>query len=163
MSLQRRAADSYGNEPLNWLAAYPTPGASERVTDSDGDGLPDAWEVAHGLDKNSPDGPNGASGDPDGDGFTNLQEYLAGTDPQDAQSRLCIDSLTLIPIGVQLRFAAIAGHTYTVQYRDVLSEGAWQNLAHFGPTNQSSLLETLDTASGNTRERFYRLVTPQVP
>lgn len=54
--------------------------------DIDGDGLPDTWEVANSLNKNdngtigetSPgakDGPNGALGDPDGDGLKNLQEF----------------------------------------------------------------------------------------
>lgn len=55
--------------------------------DSDGDGLPDWWEYAHGLNPFSAVGNDGAAGDPDGDGWTNIQEYLAGTDPRDAVSR----------------------------------------------------------------------------
>ena len=47
--------------------------------DSDADGLPDAWEIAQGLD---PDNPQDAAGDLDGDGANNLDEFLAGTDPQ---------------------------------------------------------------------------------
>ena len=50
--------------------------------DSDFDGLPDGWEVANALDPNSAVGANGASGNPDGDGYTNLQEYLGGSNPQ---------------------------------------------------------------------------------
>ena len=58
----------YGNAILN-------PNA-----DTDGDGIPNGYELAHGLD---PLNPADATADNDGDGFSNLQEYLAGTDPDD--------------------------------------------------------------------------------
>jgi hypothetical protein len=45
--------------------------------DWDGDGLPDDWEIAHGLNPGFDD----ADFDWDGDGLTNLEEYLRGTDP----------------------------------------------------------------------------------
>jgi hypothetical protein len=41
--------------------------------DSDRDGMPDDWEAMRGLDPGSPDD----SGDDDGDGYTNLEEYLS--------------------------------------------------------------------------------------
>jgi hypothetical protein len=49
--------------------------------DRDGDGLPDDWETEHGLDPESAEGDDGADGDPDGDGLTNIEEFAAGTDP----------------------------------------------------------------------------------
>ena len=49
--------------------------------DTDDDGLPDAWEVAYGLDPTSTNTPNGALDDPDGDDLTNTEEYEAGSDP----------------------------------------------------------------------------------
>jgi hypothetical protein len=54
----------------------PAPGTP--CTDSDHDGMPDTWELKYGLNSSSAaDGPV----DLDGDGYTNLEEYLNGTDP----------------------------------------------------------------------------------
>ena len=46
--------------------------------DSDNDQLPDGWEWQYGLDPLSASNNDGAIGDPDGDGFSNLQEYNYG-------------------------------------------------------------------------------------
>jgi len=51
--------------------------------DDDNDGMPDVWEIQHGLD---PLNPFDAAQDKDGDGFSNLTEYTAGTDPGDPAS-----------------------------------------------------------------------------
>jgi hypothetical protein len=49
--------------------------------DSDGEGLPDAWEKQHGL---NPNDPTDAVKDSDGDGYTNIEEFINGTDPKQA-------------------------------------------------------------------------------
>jgi len=48
--------------------------------DSDNDGMPDDWEVAHGL---NPHDPSDASADSNGDGYTNIESFLWGIDPRE--------------------------------------------------------------------------------
>jgi pectate lyase len=63
------------------VGGWPDLKAGAAPADTDGDGMPDAWETAHGL--NPQDAADGAL-DADGDGYTNLEEYLNGTDPRQA-------------------------------------------------------------------------------
>lgn len=47
--------------------------------DADNDGLPDAWEIAHGL---NPRDPADATQDLNGDGYTNIEDFINGLDPR---------------------------------------------------------------------------------
>lgn len=64
--------------PIN--GAGPVAGGAAPV-DSDGDGMPDAWEAATGTDPAVAD----ANGDVNSDGYTNLEEYLNGLVPAAVQ------------------------------------------------------------------------------
>jgi hypothetical protein len=61
------------SEGTEWRALSATPTvARPGGFDSDGDGMPDTWETAHGFNPAVADD----KGDADGDGYTNLEEYL---------------------------------------------------------------------------------------
>lgn len=51
----------------------------EPYADADSDGMPDDWEAKHGL---NPKDANDASGDLNGDGYTHIEDFLYGLDPQ---------------------------------------------------------------------------------
>ncbi len=74
---------------LNWSSSSQpdeaVPFTSVRAIDSDDDGMPDAWELAHGL---NPNHAADAALDSDTDGLTNLHEYQLGGNPHAADDRL---------------------------------------------------------------------------
>jgi hypothetical protein len=157
-ALKRLNFTSYGNDPANWDAAAPSVGSSGNQ-DTDGDGIPDDWEDSHGLNKLV----NDAGLDPDGDKFTNLQEYVAGTDPQNAASRLRLEQAVVGPAGIELRFQASAGRTYSILFREQFGSGAWQKLADVPAQGVSQMITVTDSAFLSQGGRFYRLVTPAGP
>ncbi len=155
-SLQRVAANAAGNNPANWFAATATAGMFS-TGDRDGDGMPDAWELANGLDADDPDD---ALLDADGDGCNNLHEYLAGTNPNDAASAFKLAVLYLVGGGVKLQFQSVAGRTYTLQSRSNLTASSWTALQNFPASQTNGVAEVTDSSPTNQAQRFYRAVTP---
>ncbi len=122
------------------------------MVDSDANGLPDWWEFTYFgvIDVN----PNA---DPDGDGMTNLQEFLAATDPTNAASRLAITSTAFLPhIGFQLTFPSANGVTYRVESSDSLENNSWTTLGD-DLTGTGTNLQATDPAASTRSKRFYRL------
>jgi hypothetical protein len=126
----------------------------------DTNGLPIPWELLNfghtGVDPNA---------DPDGDGMSNLQEYLAGTNPNNANSDLEITAISASPGGttVVLTWESVLTRNYYVQ--KCLSLGSpWldSGLGLISPDG-SSTTRTINDA--NAPMRFYRVqaVRPLTP
>lgn len=127
------------------------------LTDSDGDGLPDAWERAHaGFD---PANPADGARDDDGDGLSNAAEFAAGTDYLDPASVLKLRITTSDVI--QLQFEAVSNRTYTVEFTDSLGPPQWRRLVDVLASTNTYTELILDPSPAP--QRFYRLVTPVRP
>jgi hypothetical protein len=92
-----------------------------------------------------------------------LQEYLAGTNPQDAASFLKLDSAVVAGGGLNINFTAVAGKTYSVLRKDDLSNGVWLKLADVPAPNVTGPITVTDANNNLSAQRFYRLVTPAAP
>jgi hypothetical protein len=125
----------------------------------DGDGLPDEWETAHGLNPaSSADAPL----DADGDGQSNLAEHQAGTVPTSAASALRLETVTHANGQAAVSFPAAANRTYTVEWKADAAGGSWQKLADVVAQAADHTVTVTDAAAGEGA-RFYRVVTPRQP
>ncbi len=121
--------------------------------DNDGDGIPDVWEVANGL---NPNDPTDAAKDADGDGLTNLQEYLAGTDPRDSRNFLRVLTIDYVGNTVQLTFPSVGGKLYRVERADDLTGDLWTTVTNNIPGTDAPV-QVNDSVNPALGSRAYRV------
>jgi hypothetical protein len=144
-ALQRRMPANFGNDPANWF------------TDFDADGIADDWEVGHLF---SPFYAGDADLDFDGDGLSNRQEYLNGSDPRNAEGLLQILAPRREGDSFMFDFTASANQGYRVQYTADLDSGSWITLKDVAPEPAPRSVAVAVPLTGNGPAGFYRLLTP---
>lgn len=80
------------------------------LPDSDGDGMPDHWEIIHGL---LPGFAGDATADPDADSYTNLQEYGGSSDPQNGNSKPYSAKIEVVALSPSLKEKDAEGNRIT--------------------------------------------------
>lgn len=134
--------------------------------DADGDGLPDTWETAYGLNPSNAVAADGAAGDFDGDGMKNLDEYLACTAPADSNDLLRILAVENDGARCTVRWPSVQKKTYTIHratqwnpdgsaaWASVHTNPAAANLLFPCVTNAFSATVTAGDAQGYFRVRL---------
>lgn len=122
------------------------------VADTDADSLPDLWESQHGLDRNNADGDEGAGGDKDFDGITNVQEYLYGFSPILAESPPLLE-ISQIGSAAQLSFSCLPGRRYRLYYSGDLQ--SWFPHSTHQTVTTAQVVNWQDTPA--PARRFYRM------
>ena len=144
--------------------------------DSDGDGLPDAWEEAqlyHGSYLPGADGWDlsliDKNGDLDKDGMSNYTEYVAGTYATDRSSVLSVSIKEKLATSARLEFYAFYGRSYTLESTTDLKTWTAVPFSLSDPAApdaaaaQSSLTSTVTAvvsiyADASTQATYYRLI-----
>jgi beta-glucanase (GH16 family) len=90
-----------------------------------GDGIPNSWKQHYGF---NPFDPTVAPADPDGDGLSNLQEFLLGTNPLDSSSPFHVTGIALQGRDVLITWMTAGGLTNAVE-SEPNSGGAYSNIS----------------------------------
>jgi hypothetical protein len=131
--------------------------------DASGSGLPIAWELKYfGTTNINP------NADPSGDGFSNYQQYLAGTNPNNSNDRLRITAISGNGVGssATLTWTSVPSRLYYVEERTNLSSGAWAPNMTLGVVSPDpGLTTTRILTDAPATNRFFRVqaVVPLSP
>ena len=166
-SLQRIASGEYANDPINWLVGSPTAGVNNPgspVEDVDGDGLPDDWERT--IADFDPDDEIDDIGDVergddfDGDGQSNVAEWVAGTDPTKASSVLRICSVAGdTDSTIVIRWPSVSNKHYSILKSIDLRAGFDQIEAAHLPATPPENSYTAD--AGLIGKAFYKIMVDE--
>ncbi len=141
--------DSDGDSlPDAWELVYFNNLAAKPTDDPNGDGHNNLWEFQHGTDPVNPDS--------DGDGQSNAAELQAGTDPNDPTSVFKVTGIVFNAGAPEIRWLSVAGKHYRLERTASLTTGFTPlktGIAATAPLNTHR-----DTAITGAGPHFYRVV-----
>jgi hypothetical protein len=151
-----------GSIVISSVGEAQNPTESEDQRDIDGNGIPDAWEIYYfgGINVRS------SYDDFEPDGVSNFHEYIAGTDPTDAESRPLLgirttdDKVEVYFLTIEAYGAGYLGKSrfYTLESRPDLVLGAWEEIPTATNIIARNQTFTYLESSSDSNMCFYRIV-----
>jgi uncharacterized repeat protein (TIGR01451 family) len=123
------------------------------LLDMDQDGMEDSWELKYGF---SPSDRSDAIQDADGDGLTNLQEYLAGTNPRDPNSIFRIETFQISSNTCRIRFNSVLGKHYRLERSTEFPGRNWLTVSN-SIVASGTIMELLDPVDTRSSGQWYRV------
>ena len=124
------------------------------VLDTDGDGMPDAFEQQYFASPTAGD----PAADQDGDGMNNLNEFRAGTSPIDPLSVFRITEIRRQGSDILIVFPAAPDKSYRVESDPSLTGGFLTTVATIPATSTGGTRTVTDPGAATAPARFYRAV-----
>jgi hypothetical protein len=132
------------------------------------DGIPNTWWNENGIPTNE----RVATADRDGDGLTNMEEYILGSNPNNASSGRPQVAATHNGETFRIEFPTVAGRTYRVMGRDGLGSGSWTEVTNVQQgtglsaspvTGDGTTKVLVEQGVGSKPARFYRVDVQLAP
>jgi hypothetical protein len=153
-----RAVDGCGNSETNTVEQSMQP-LLDPTKSQVGDGISNGWKQQYGF---NPFDITVAATDSDGDGFSNLQEFLAGTDPTNPSSAFLITSVVSFGSDVLINWMTGIGKTNALQWTAGAGDGSYNTNSFadlFIVTNTTGTVTNYLDVGGATNfpARYYRV------
>ena len=94
--------------------------------------------------------------DSDGDGFTDLEEFQAGTDPLNPASAPGITSTDVIGSDVRISFSSVAGKNYLIESNQSFPIGPWSVVAN-NVAGTGGIVQVIAPGAAGLPKQYYRV------
>jgi len=124
--------------------------------DRDGDGMPDYWEITHAGAGLSPSISNSPSADFDEDNFSDIEEFIADTNPADSNDYFSVHTFEASD-SYLLSFPASITRVYRLDSSDDPSQSIWSNWSNGYGTSLTGNVLTISAPNHEATTRIFRV------
>ena len=108
------------------------------------DGIDNSWWDLYGISIEN----RVATLDPDGDGFSHVQEHALGTNPMDSSSTFAVKTVERNGNELRITWASVSGRKYQIEAATQLNSSSWQIVGEVLTANSGMITQSLIVPAG---------------